>query len=176
MRTKLLSGIVSAGAVACTLVLTACGGGAASPDGEAIASPTEGAGLFMTSLIREKATGQYELAWQSLHPFHQHVAPRVEYVQCENQTAFPGTLLKVSVVRVKDEPVLIAGESHSVESKAVTIRVSVRSPGLPRPVIVVDTYHAVPVEGHWTWILTRDNFAQYKSGHCPGAIPQTPKA
>jgi hypothetical protein len=175
VRTKLVTGIVGAGVVACAVLVTGCGGNA-SPEGTAIAAPAEGVGLFMTSLIREKATGQYQLAWKSLHPFHQRIAPRVEYVHCENQTAFPGTLLKVSVVHVKDEPVLIAGESHTVDSKAVTIRVSVRSPGLPRPVVVVDTYHAVPVGGHWTWILTRNNFAEYKSGHCPGSAPQTPKA
>lgn len=175
MRTKLVIGIVCAGVAACALLVTGCGG-SASPEGTAIAAPTEGVGLFMTSLIREKATGEYQLAWKSLHPFHQRIAPRAEYIRCENQTAFPGTLLKVSVVRVKDEPVLIAGESHTVDSKAVTIRVSVRSPGVPQPVVVTDTYHAIPVERHWTWILTSSNFAEYKAGHCPGSVPQTPKA
>jgi len=130
----------------------------------------------MTSLIREKATGQYALAWKSLHPFHQRIAPRGEYVHCENLTAFPGRLLKVSVVRIQNEPVLIAGEKRTVSSKAVTIRVSVDYPGIDKPVILTDTYHAVAVGGHWTWILTRGNFAQYRSGRCPGAAPVTPKA
>jgi hypothetical protein len=130
----------------------------------------------MSSLIREKATGQYNLAWRSLHPLHQEVAPEKVYVRCENLTVFPGRLMKVSVVRVIDEPVRIAGEKDSVPSKAVTLKVSVNSPGIPKPVVVTDTYHAVAVDGHWTWILTKDNFAQYKAGTCPGTETPTTKA
>jgi hypothetical protein len=130
----------------------------------------------MTSLIREKATGEYELAWKSLHPFHQRVAPRNRYIRCENKTVFPGRLLKVSVLRVKEEPVLIAGKTRTVDSEAVTIRVSVASPGIPQPVVVTDTQHAIPVAGHWTWILTKGNYALYKAGHCPGVTPSSAKA
>jgi hypothetical protein len=154
------------------LFLTAgCGGGS---DGGG--PPTQTPGLFMTSLVREKATGQYELAWKSLHPLHQRVASEKDYIKCENQTVFPGHLIKVSVVRVIDEPVRIAGETESVASKAVTLKVAVNSPGIPKPVVVTDTYHAIAVDGHWTWILTADNFAQYKAGRCPGVAPPSTKA
>jgi hypothetical protein len=156
---------------AAILVVAGCGGGS-SESGK----PDQGPGLFMTSLIREKATGQYDLAWKSLHPLHQEVAPEKVYIRCENLTVFPGRLVKVSVVQVKDEPVLIAGEKDSVASKAVTIKVKVNSPGIPKPVVVKDTYHAVAVDGHWTWILTKDNFAQYKAGRCPGTDTPTTKA
>jgi hypothetical protein len=154
------------------VVAAGCGGGGST----GTAAPEQGAGLFMSSLIREKATGQYDLAWKSLHPRHQEVAPEKVYVRCENLTVFPGHLIKVSVVRVIDEPVRIAGETESVPSKAVTLRVAVNSPGIPRPVVVNDTYHAVAVDGHWTWILTKENFAQYKAGTCPGTETPTTKA
>jgi hypothetical protein len=163
----LLIGFVAAAVAS----LTACGGSSTGSE----PSPNEDPGLFMAALIREKATGQYELAWKSLNPFHQRVAPRTDYIQCENQTVFPGVLKRVEVLRVKDEPVVIAGETHSVASTAVTIRVSVASPGIRKPVVVTDTYHAVPVHGHWTWLLTPQNFAKYKAGRCPGAPPRTPK-
>src|SRR5262245_37196807 len=91
---------------AALVVAAGCGGGGSSETG----TPEERPGLFMSSLIREKATGQYDLAWKSLHPLHQEVAPEKVYVRCENLTVFPGHLVKVSVVRVIDEPVLIAGE------------------------------------------------------------------
>ena len=156
---------------AAILLVAGCGGGSSNAG-----APAEGPGLFMSSLIRQKATGQYDLAWKSLHPLHQEVAPEKIYVRCENLTVFPGHLIKVSVVRVKNEPVLIAGEKDSVASKAVTLRVSVNSPGIPRPVVVTDTYHAVAVDGHWTWILTKDNFAQYKAGRCPGTNTPTTRA
>jgi len=156
---------------AAILVVAGCGGGSSGTG-----APGQTPGLFMSSLIRQKATGQYELAWKSLHPLHQQVAPEKIYVQCENQTVFPGRLVKVSVMRVKDEPVRIAGEQKTVASKAVTLKVSVNSPGIPKPVVVTDTYHAIAVDGHWTWILTQDNFTEYKAGHCPGAAPPSTKA
>ena len=166
--------IAGAAAIGCALALVGCGGNESEP-AAASTSGQEGPGLFYTSLIREKATGQYELAWESLHPFHQRFAPRMTYIQCENQTAFPGRLLDVSVVRVIDEPVQIAGEDHTVPAKAVTIKVSVDYPGISKPVVVEDTYHAISVGGRWTWILTRANFADYKAGNCPGEVPP-PKA
>ena len=156
---------------AAILVVAGCGGGSSDSG-----TPAQTPGLFMTSLIRQKATGQYDLAWKSLHPLHQHVAPQKVYVRCENLTVFPGRLIKVSVVGIKSEPVLIAGEKDSVASKAVTLRVSVDSPGIPRPVTVKDTYHVIPVDGHWTWILTKENFLEYKAGVCPGTATPTTKA
>lgn len=156
---------------AAILLVAGCGGGSSSSG-----APDEGPGLFMSSLIRQKATGQYDLAWKSLHPLHQRVAPEKIYIRCENLTVFPGRLIKISVVRVKDEPVRIAGAKESVASKAVTLRVSVSSPGIPKPVVVTDTYHAIAVDGRWTWILTKENFAQYKAGHCPGTNTPTTKA
>jgi hypothetical protein len=163
--------VLSAILVSAALSGAACGGSAGNAS-----APPQDAGLFYSSLIREKATGQYDLVWKSLHPLHQRIAPEGVYVKCENRTVFPGRLVKVSVVRVKDEPVQIAGEKQSVESKAVTLRVSVDSPGIARPVVVTGTYHAIAVEGRWTWILTRENFVQYKAGRCPGAAPLSTKA
>jgi hypothetical protein len=156
---------------AAILVVAGCGGGSTSSG-----APSEGPGLFMSSLIRQKATGQYDVAWKSLHPSHQEVAPEKVYIRCENLTVFPGHLTKVSVVQVRNEPVLIAGEQKSVPSKAVTLKVAVNSPGIPKPVVVRDTYHAVAVDGHWTWLLTKDNFAEYKAGKCPGTDTPTTKA
>ena len=159
---------------AAILVVAGCGGGSSGSSDSG--APAQAPGLFMASLIRQKATGQYDLAWKSLHPLHQQVAPQKVYVRCENLTVFPGRLIKVSVVRIKNEPVLIAGEKDSVASKAVTLRVSVDSPGIPRPVTVKDTYHVIPVDGHWTWILTKENFLEYKAGVCPGTATPTTKA
>lgn len=156
---------------AAILVVAGCGGGSSETG-----KPGQGPGLFMSSLIREKATGQYDLAWKSLHPLHQRVAPESVYIRCENLTVFPGRLMKVSVLDVKDEPVQIAGEKSPVASKAVTIKVTVNSPGIPKPVVVKDTYHAVSVDGDWKWILTKENFAQYKAGQCPGTNTPTTKA
>ena len=90
---------------AAILMAAACGGGSSQSG-----APDETPGLFMSSLIRQKATGQYDLAWRSLHPLHQQIAPEKVYVRCENLTVFPGRLIKVSVLRVWDEEDPIRGE------------------------------------------------------------------
>jgi len=158
-------------AALCLALAFAAGCGGSS--GSSSALPDQAPGLFVSSVVRQKATGQYELAWRSLHPLHQKVAPEKVYVHCENLTVFPGHLIKISIVGVKDEPVLIAGEKDTVPSKAVTFKVYVNSPGIPKPVVVKETYHTIPVDGHWTWILTKDSFSQYKAGICPGTNSST---
>ena len=39
-----------------------------------------------------------------------------------------------------------------------------------------DEYEIALVDGHWTWLLTKGNFAEYKAGKCPGTETPTTKA
>ena len=139
--------------------LAGCGGGSgdATPDGDP--------GAFMARLVRDVAAGRYERAWQTLHPAHQLVATRERYLSCEHLTPFPGRIASVKVVSVADERYTVPGESESVDSTVVTLRVTLRPAS--RPGNRFDsTFHAVPVEGHWTWSLPATRFAAYKSGDC----------
>jgi hypothetical protein len=138
-------------------------------------SPRGGPGRFMARLVTQKALGRYEAAWTTLHPLHKQVASRIEYVDCERLTPFPGLLKSVKVTRVFDDPIVIAGMTAPVPSKGVTVRAAVWTPVLPIPVVVTHTFHAVAVNGRWTWILTPERFESYAADTCAAlGAPATP--
>jgi hypothetical protein len=132
--------------------------------------PAEPAGEYMTAIVKEKLANQYDLAWQSLYPPHQRVASLEEYVGCESLTEAAGTLVNVKVLRVFDERIAVAGVAKKLMTRAVRVRVAVDSPVFPLfPVAIVQTFHAVAVQGQWKWILSRDQYAYYNAGTCPYA-------
>jgi hypothetical protein len=161
---------VALAALSATLALCAAGCGGGSTD----AAPTQDPGAFLREVVRERATGEYGRAWDALHPSHKLAVSRRRYVLCELLTPLPGRLESIRVLGVKDEPVVIAGQHDSTPSKAVTLRVSVQVPFFTKRVKVTTTSHAVAVHGHWTWLLTRDNFETYRAKGCPGTTPQQP--
>ena len=130
--------------------------------------PTEPAGTYMTTIVRQKLAGEYDLAWQSLYPLHQQVATLETYVGCESLVSRPGTLVAVKVMRVFNERIRVAGEPRNRKTRAVRVRVAVAAPAFPLfPVIIVETFHAIAVDGQWAWILSRDQYAYYSAGTCP---------
>jgi hypothetical protein len=130
-------------------------------------SPRRGPGPFMARLVVQKALGRYDAAWKTLHPSHKRVAARTEYVECERLTPFPGLIKSAKVTRVFADPVSIAGMTAPVPSKAVTVRVAVWTAVTSIPVVVTHTFHAVAVNGKWTWILTPERFEAYAADACP---------
>jgi hypothetical protein len=130
-----------------------------------------GPGPFLVRMIEEKMAGRYADAWSSLYPFHQRIVSRADYVACERRLPFDGHLESVTVVRVVAGPVAVAGLARPVPGAAVTLRVVVRWPGLAKPVVIVDTMHAVASNGRWTWILSPDRFALYRGPGCGIHVP-----
>jgi len=122
---------------------------------------------FMVAIVRQKIGDQNELAWQQLYPLHQAVAPLGIFIACQSSIPFPGTLLQVRALRVVTENTPVAGVATSLSSKAITLRVKVRVDFSPRPLVVLTTLHAVPVRGHWAWILSAAQYGAYSAGECP---------
>jgi len=122
---------------------------------------------FMVGIVRQKIGDQNELAWQQLYPLHQAVAPLGVFIACQSSIPFPGTLLQVRALRVITESTPVAGAATSLSSKAITLRVKVRVDFSPRPLVVLTTLHAIPVRGHWAWILSRAQYDAYSVGACP---------
>lgn len=132
--------------------------------------PAEPAGEYMTTIVKEKLANEFDLAWQSLYPAHQRVASLDAYVACESLTEPAGTLVGVKVLRVFDERIAVAGVARKLLTRAVRVRVAVASPTFPLyPVRIVQTFHAIAVQGQWKWILSRDQYAYYSDGSCPYA-------
>ncbi len=130
--------------------------------------PAEPAGKYMADVVKHKLANDYELAWQSLYPPHQRIAPLEAYVGCETLTATAGTLVAIKVLRVFDERIRVAGKRRAVLTRAVRLRVAVDSPVFTLfPVTITQTFHAIAVGGQWKWILSPDQYAYYGAGTCP---------
>jgi hypothetical protein len=147
--------------VALVLIAAGCGGGSN-------ATPDEGAGVFMTRVLREELNGQWSKQWNELHPGHKKLITRAQYVACSRALATNvGTGGETyRVLGVKDDTIhVFAVPQHA--SKVVTI--TFRSPisdSVPRY-----DMHAVNVDGRWTWILGGRFLNQVEHGRCLDGTP-----
>jgi hypothetical protein len=162
---RLLKALMLGGTTIVTIVVLA--GPAEADRGN---RPAEPAGTYMTTIVKHKLANEYSLAWESLYPPHQRVATLEAYIGCESLLPPAGTLLEVKVLRVFDERIRVAGEPRKIKTRAVRIRVAVASPQFTLfPVTIVQTFHAIAVDGQWKWILSRDQYRFYDAGFCPYA-------
>lgn len=140
-------------------VLAGCGGG--SP------APREPVGAFVTRILREELNGQWSKQWTELHPAHQKLISRSQYVACSRGI---GTNVGTGnetfkVLDVVDDPIEVQDIPQKT-SKLVTV--SVKSPG-----VTTLTYrlHAVSVSGRWAWILGDPFIAAIERGKCLDGSP-----
>ena len=149
-----------AAALAVLVALAAgCGGGSSAP--------REGVGVFMTRILREEINGQWAKQWSELHPGHQQLISRVQYVTCSRamRTNIATGKEAFHVLDVHDEPIDVKGVPQKT-SKLVTI--SFRVPGTAP---LTYRLHAVAVDGHWTWILGDAFLTQLGHGRCLDGSP-----
>jgi hypothetical protein len=142
------------------LVAAGCGGASAG-------APKEGVGIFMTRILREEINGQWSKQWAELHPGHQKLITRAEYVACSRQM---GTNLATGnevfhVLAVRDEAIHVQGVPQKT-SKLVTI--SFKAPGTTA---LTYRLHAVDVSGRWAWILGDRFIAAVDRGKCLDGSP-----
>lgn len=106
--------------------------------------------------------GQFDKAWDLLHPAHQAIVPKELYVKCGQQLSAPPTpLKKIKVLGVSDEQYDVA-EVGAVPAKAVKLRLTFPD-GSERET----TDHIVSVDGKWRWVLTEQILSVYRGGDCP---------
>ena len=132
-------------------------------------SVNEQVGNFMATIAREKLARQFDVAWASLYAPHQLVATREAYVACESLIPWSGSVTAVRIVHVFNERISIAGATRKLPTKAVSMRITVVATSTPIAVVIEHTFHAIRVRGHWTWILSQEQYANYSAGTCPYA-------
>ena len=143
----------------------------ATPGSGAVAHPApspRSAGRFLLTEVEQKVSGDWARAWQSLYPVHQRIAPRDAFIRCETATGFPAPLESIHVTHVQATPVDVAGLILPVPGVAVTVAAELRWYGPRDPITFTHTFHLVPVQGHWTWILSRDRYRLYRQDACFG--------
>ena len=143
--------------VAAAVAAAGCGG-SDSPDGDP--------GEFAATLLRQLDRGDAAKAWDELHPLHQETVSRSRYVSCERGDPIQGTVTKVDVVDVKNEPARVPGRGSDETSTAVELRYRLTLPGgaAQSNDLVV---HLFPVDGRWAWVIGPQDFAAYAAGRCP---------
>ena len=147
-------GIVSA-------LATGCGGAAT-------ATPREQPGVFVKRVLREEINGQWGRQWSELHPAHQRLITRAQYIACSRGM---GTNIGQGkeifrVVDVRDEPIHVQDVPEH-NSKVVTIDLHVSGNSAPLTYRV----HAVDDGGRWTWILGNRFLAQINRDRCLDGSP-----
>jgi hypothetical protein len=141
-------------AVAVVLLATAaCGGGG----GGGGSGGTESARAFVQRITTEFSRGQSGRLWDELVPADQAVVSRTRYTACQGNEGF--VLKAVKVLDSYSEPVDVDGASE--RSDAVTLQVTSDTG------VTTATIHAVPIGGHWHWILSSADRAAFRSGKCP---------
>jgi hypothetical protein len=147
-------------------VVAGCGGATASTQKPAV--KVDGAGVFMTTILREEIHGQWRLQWHRLHPGHQKLISEAQYVACSRRmnTDFATGDEIFRVLDVRSETIDVEGVPERT-SKLVTI--NFHEPGKQNGL----TYrlHAVNVKGRWTWILGGKFLSAVAHGRCLDGSP-----
>jgi hypothetical protein len=121
---------------------------------------------FVKTVVDAVVADDYRRAWRTLHPVHQLVAPLDTYVRCELEEPIPGRLHSISVLRVADTRLAVAGVGPAVASKALRMRITIEDMATKEHAVVTTTFHAVPVAGRWRWVLPEKRYALYRTGAC----------
>jgi hypothetical protein len=128
--------------------------------------PLRTAGPFLVQNVYEKTHGRWGSAWRTLYPAHKRIAPRSMYVRCEGATPFPADLKAIRVLGARKELVDVAGLTRLVPGVAVTVQVTLEWYGPRDPIRFTHTFHLVPRQGHWTWILSPASYRDYAEDAC----------
>jgi hypothetical protein len=156
---------------AATLIVLVCivaGCGAA-----AVSSPSESPGVFITRILREEINGQWGRQWGELHPAHQRLITRAQYVACSREMATNiATGREVfHVLDVRNETIHVQGVPQR-SSKLVTISFHARGSANA----LTYRLHAVDVNGRWAWILGPAFIKAVDHGRCLNGSPLLERA
>jgi hypothetical protein len=122
----------------------------------------------MTRILHEELSGQWAAQWGELHPGHQKLITRAQYVTCSEAM---GTNVStgretLSVRGVRDVAIHVRAVP---ERSAKLVTIVLRSGAGAEPT----TYHlhAVLDGGRWTWILGRSFLDALEQGRCLDGSP-----
>jgi hypothetical protein len=125
---------------------------------------------FLRATIAQIAANDYAEVWKTLEPAQQGLVPQAHYVRCESASPIPGVLSSLRVLRIRKEQMHVPGTSGRSSARAVTFRIVITEPSLHDSVKIVDTVHAVEVDGRWAWILPAKRLALDSSPNCGAPV------
>jgi len=152
------TGLVVRAAIAAwvVLMLAACGGGG-SAGGEA--------GDFMEDVYTARASGDYGMYYDKLHPSQQALVSRNTFVSCLNRSKRSGTTLKqVKILDTYDSDLEQQGIPQR-QAEVVVVRVETERAG--KTANDIQVAYAVKVDDGYRWLLGPDAASTLAEGDCP---------
>jgi hypothetical protein len=137
------------------LALPACGG-----EVDPARTP---AGAAQVVLMEDLYNGRFGRAYADLHPSHQTIVSRSQFIRCAREAIAVGQLDSIEILEVFDDEtrdLQLEGE----QTKAVRIRLTFKDGQTVEPF----ENHEVKVGDRWRWVLNQDAIEDYQAGRCPG--------
>jgi hypothetical protein len=137
------------------LALPACGG-----EVDPARTP---AGAAQVVLMEDLYNGRFGRAYADLHPSHQTIVSRSQFIRCAREAIAVGQLDSIEILEVFDDEtrdMQLEGE----QTKAVRIRLTFKDGQTVEPF----ENHEVKVGDQWRWVLNQDAIEDYQAGRCPG--------
>jgi hypothetical protein len=137
------------------LALPACGG-----EVDPARTP---AGAAQVVLMEDLYNGRFGRAYADLHPSHQTIVSRSQFIRCAREAIAVGQLDSIEILEVFDDEtrdLQLEGE----QTKAVRIRLTFKDGQTVEPF----ENHEVKVGDQWRWVLNQDAIEDYQAGRCPG--------
>lgn len=120
-------------------LLAACGG---SDDTDS------GAEQAVVETIEQRLAGQWAPLYQTLHPAHQELVSREDFLACADDVLGHMPAARIRAVDSHEERTTIPATDVETDSMAVTIEISAGDE------TATTTAHTVEVDGEWRWILS----------------------
>jgi hypothetical protein len=124
-------------------------------------SDDHGAGAAVKTLLEREYVGDYGGAWDTLHPRHQRLVTRQEYVDCRSGIDVQGTIDSILVLDVQDRLLNVHGLRPRTLAKRVRVRV------ITDETDYTARYHVVLVRESWRWVLTDSAARGFERTDCP---------
>jgi hypothetical protein len=119
------------------------------------------AGTAVKTVLEREYVGDYGGAWDTLHPRHQRLVTRQEYVDCRSEIDIQGTLDSIVVLDVKDRLLNVYGLRPATPAKRVKVRV------VTDETDYTAGYHVVLVRESWRWVLSDSAARGFERTDCP---------
>ncbi len=134
-------------------------------------APSEVPADAMQRHINQIANGDFGAAWDELHPAHQALVSRDQFIACGPKVSVRFEVVKIEIQAVKRETINVA---DIPQKQGYTIDLSVRAIAAPTKQIPIHTaatsyhtYHEVQVGSHYRWMLPSDQVELARRGKCP---------
>jgi hypothetical protein len=135
------------------LVLPGCGG---DPD-----PGLSAAGQLQVELLDDLYRGQFDDAYDLLHPEHQKLVSRAHFERCARGSIPVGQLDSIQILDVFDETTRLPALGEQA-TKAVRVRLRFNN---GQEATFVN--HSVEVGDRWVWVLNTHAAEAYKADRCP---------